>query len=179
MGIKRTGLALMMLTALGSCTSGLSDESIKLIDAFGFIFWRVEEGIDVGRGTKPSVWRRTVKSHGIEYQAEIHREDGFETLAVTGTSPERCVLQYSITNVRPIESQKLTVRFDFNKWKRFEVLPPNRLILEGRAVACMQEGECQDKMQTSIPIETKESNPLERASRAVEVVRKLCPGLPN
>ena len=169
------------------------------MDAVAFVTGGQQEGaMPQGFETR---WRRTVRGREIEYQSvgshanfgqanDPHRDSRYVRIGVTITSPKKCVFKTVVTteyskgasreSFGDVTSEAATL--DFNKVRRFDIEDgdsPN-VVIEGTGWMCKQSG-CQDivKIGISAPRQEALTRTIESKRRAIDFIKKACPGMPR
>lgn len=166
------------LLLLAACKQELTRDKVELFAAIAYITWGMEKGNNKFSSERVD---RNVLSDAVEYVVYSKR-DGPAGMRMTIKSPRECV--FTIGGVR---TDGVLHTLDFNKATKLEfATPPNFFAyvnVEGPQVFC--EGDkCEDE-KIFFMFEQRGTMALEenraiaiRKMRAVDFIRKSCPGKP-
>ena len=195
----QTILPLALASLVFGCEAPLSSDEAGLMDAVAFVTGGQQEGaMPQGFETR---WRRTVHGREIEYQSvgshanfgqanDPHRDSRHVRIGVTITSPSKCVFKTVVTteyskgasreSFGDVTSEAATL--DFNKVRRFDIEDGDSpsVVIEGTGWMCKQSG-CQDivKIGISAPRQEALTRTIESKQRAIDFIKKACPGMPR
>ncbi len=188
--------ALLALFVPNAARAALSGADASLIDAVAFVLFGLEEGSDPGRGMP---LKRTVKSDQIEYVQQFKHPDPSKasdpkiySISVNIASPTACTFtaenamdlpgdmappgKASTKSIAKIDLNTVT-RFDTHTFKLDPSLSMASIQLEGYRVYC-ENDVCKDKTTFSRRGEDAKEPAMTRVSRAIDFIKKTCPGKP-
>ena len=179
----------------------LARSDIAMLDAIAFVVFDAEEGAPPGG---PPL-KRTIKDSSIEYLQPMPNPDLSDRsvygLTVEASSPEECIFTINLTinvpdKMKPPNSpsgiQKTGIKVDLNRMKKFEVrkFPLNATVtffgvsLEGTQIYC-EDNKCKDKHISDMSViynvlktPALQAEFLTRRERAIDFIKKSCPGKP-
>ena len=195
----QTILPLALASLVFGCGGQPSSDEAGLLDAVAFVIGGQQEGaISQGFETR---WRRTVHGREIEYQSigpnagfgqanDPHPDSRHVRIGVNVTSPTKCVFKTIVTTEYSRGASRESfgdatsevATLDFNKVRRFDIEDgdsPN-VVIEGTGWMCKQSG-CQDmvKIAISAPRQEALTRTIESKQRAIDFIKKACPGTPR
>jgi hypothetical protein len=175
--MRRVAISLAALVLLGGCEQELSKEKVELYAAVAYVTWGMEEGNDKFSAERVE---RKVLSDGVAYTV-YSKKDGPPGMVFTVKSPKECVF-----TLGGLHTDGMLYTLDFNKATKFKFDESNFLAyteLEGPQVYC--EGkECKDEhgfmmLEQRGSIDLPENRLIARRKyRAIDLIRKSCPGKP-
>jgi hypothetical protein len=176
--MRRVPVLIAALTLLTGCDNELPKEKAELFAAVAYVTWGMEEGNN--KFSADRVERKTLPD-GVQYVV-FSKKDGPAGMTMTVRSPKQCVF-----TIEGLRTDGVLYTLDFNKATTFEFEPsPDSFAyvnLEGPQIFC-EGSECKDE-KVFLMLEQRGSMALEenraigmRKSRAVEFIKKSCPGKP-
>ena len=193
----RNILLLGLASLICGCESRLGSDEAGLIDAVAFVTGGQQEG-DLPQGFETR-WRRTVEGREIRYESirqnpgfgeenDPHRGSRHVKVGVSISSPQKCVFKTVVMTAYSRGGSKEsfeppsneTTTLDFNKVQRLDIEDGDRpsVVIDGKAWQC-KDGKCQDRTMVAISAPRPEdlSRVIESKRRAVNFIKKSCPGM--
>jgi hypothetical protein len=181
--------AAAVLTIAAATPASAEVRQEELLDAFAFV-------LGYGEGARPFLaiddtvrFHRVVKGSAVEFSApgmyrhpfDRSKPDRYVRGTTTFSSPQHCSvrvdwsLEIAEGQKDGFEPAKNMITVHLNKAHRFAVEGngPYLLVIEGDAVFCNQNG-CLNSY--SAPLDTPPAGFGDRARKAIELIRKSCPG---
>jgi hypothetical protein len=192
----RNILLLGLASLVFGCEGRLTSDEAGLLDAVVFVTGGQQEGA-MPQGFETH-WRRAVQGREIEYQSigqnagfgeanDPHRDSRNVRIGVRITSPQKCLFKTVVTTAYSKGASKESFNtaanevttLDLNKVHRLDIETGDSpsVVIEGKAWLC-KEGRCQDSATIGIsaPRQDELARAIESKRRAIDFIKKACPG---